>query len=137
LRLAHELREKFPPHPNAVAGISKVLRTGRPELYEDLTDALVEGCLRDAEHLHLLRELNLRSAMIVPLVARGNVLGAMTFGYSETDRRYGHDDLQFAESVAQRCAGAIDNARLYAAEMRARKSADSANEAKDKFLATV
>jgi PAS domain S-box-containing protein len=137
LRSARELREKYPPDPKAATGVPNVLRTGRSELYEQIPDALIEAGARDAEHLRLLRELRLRSGMIVPLKARGKVLGAMTFVYADAYRRYSHDDLEFAEMLAQRCAVAIDNARLYEAEIRARKSADLANEAKDEFLATV
>jgi signal transduction histidine kinase/CheY-like chemotaxis protein len=137
VRLAHELAEKYPPDPRAPTGVPHVLRTGRSQLYAEIPAALLEAGARDAEHLRLLRELRLRSGMIVPLTARGRILGAMTFVYADADRHYSQADLEFAEILAQRCAFAIDNARLYAAETRARKSADMANEAKDEFLATV
>jgi len=117
--------------------VANVLRTGRSELYPEIGDDLIEAGARDEEHLHLLRELRLRSAMVVPLKARGKVLGAMTFAYADGNRHYVEADLEFAEMLAQRCAVAIDNARLYAAETRARKSADLANQAKDEFLAAV
>ncbi|HMI85460.1 MAG TPA: GAF domain-containing protein, partial [Polyangiaceae bacterium] len=137
VQLARELAEKYPPDPKAATGVPNVLRTGRSELYSDVPESLLEAGARDAEHLRILRELRLRSGMIVPLIARGKVLGAMTFVYADANRRYAEDDLEFAETLAQRCAVAIDNARLYAAETRARKNADLASEAKDEFLATV
>jgi signal transduction histidine kinase len=75
--------------------------------------------------------------MIVPLVARGRVVGAITLVLTESGRRYGPADLELAEELARRCALAIDNARLFASEQRSRESADVANRAKDEFLAIV
>jgi PAS domain S-box-containing protein len=137
VQFARELGQKYPPDPQASTGVANVMRTGRSELYAEVSEELIDSAARDQEHLRILRELRLRSAMIVPLVARGRVLGAMTFVYADANRHYSQDDLEFAEVLGQRCAVAIDNARLYAAEKRARKSADLANQAKDEFLATV
>src|SRR5688572_5828958 len=75
--------------------------------------------------------------MVVPLVARGHVLGAMTFVHAESGRRYTEVDLSFAEALGRRCATATDNSRLFASTQRARQTADSANHAKDEFLAIV
>jgi GAF domain-containing protein len=65
------------------------------------------------EHLEVLRELEPRSLMSVPLLARGRTLGAMTLVSSRPDRRYDDEDLLLAENLAYRCALAVDNARLY------------------------
>jgi signal transduction histidine kinase len=82
--------------------------------------------------------------MNVPLVARGRVLGVLSFGIAESDRAFGADDLAVAQQLAQRAALAIDNARLFAAERqareeaeRARAAAEAANRAKADFLATM
>jgi signal transduction histidine kinase len=114
-----------------------VLRTGRSELIAEISDELLQRAAIDAEHLRLARELRLRSAMVVPLLARGRVLGAMTFVWAESGRVYTREDLSFVEGLAQRCAIAIDNAQLYAGEQRARQAADIANRTKDEFLAIM
>jgi signal transduction histidine kinase/CheY-like chemotaxis protein len=75
--------------------------------------------------------------MVVPLSARGRTLGAMTLVFAESGRRYTDLDLHFAEELARRCAVAIDNARLFISEQRARQNADVASRAKDEFLAVV
>jgi signal transduction histidine kinase/CheY-like chemotaxis protein len=93
------------------AGVLSVLRTGRSEMSP--------------------------VAMCVPLPGRGRVFGAMTFRAADSARTYTLDDLHCAEELARRCAIAIENARLYASEQAARKSADVANRAKDEFLAVV
>ena len=55
-----------------------MIRTGEPELYPEVPEELLLENAIDDEHLRIIRELGIVSAMIVPLKARGNVLGAMT-----------------------------------------------------------
>ena len=55
------------------------------------------------------------SAMVVPMVARGTVVGVITFVSAETGRAFDAGDLELAESLASRAATAIENSRLYAA----------------------
>jgi signal transduction histidine kinase len=68
-----------------------------------------------------------RSALIVPLTARGRTFGAMTLVAETPQRRYDGRDLTFAEELARRAALALDNARLY-------REAQEAVEAREKFL---
>ena len=63
--------------------------------------------------------------MVVPLIARGRGIGALTLLSATEGRRYAESDLRFAETLAMRCAFAIDNARLYAAAERARGMLDA------------
>ena len=51
--------------------------------------------------------------MIVPLRARGRVIGDLAMAMAESGRRYGEEDLEFAQQLADRCALALDNARLF------------------------
>jgi signal transduction histidine kinase len=104
--------------PEARVGVSLAVRTGRTVFRNDLRDSdlLPESpavaATRDAEHLRLLREIGMSAFVCVPLLARGKVLGAMCFG-SDDPRRFGQGDVARAEELAQRCALAIENARLY------------------------
>ena len=63
--------------------------------------------------LRRLRELGQKSVMIVPLRARGRILGVLTLVISESSRRYGEDDLLLAVEMGSRAALAVDNARLW------------------------
>jgi PAS domain S-box-containing protein len=144
VRWAREIGERYPPDPNANTGAPEVIRTGKSQLYAELPPALLEAGAQDAEHLRLIRELKLESAMVVPLRGREHNLGAMTFIYADSGRHYTADDLEFAEEFARRAAMAIENARALsqaedarAQERRLRSEADVANRAKDEFLATV
>jgi serine phosphatase RsbU (regulator of sigma subunit)/anti-sigma regulatory factor (Ser/Thr protein kinase) len=96
-----------------------VIRTGRSELYPEVTDEMLEQSIDDPEQLRLFRELGLSSIMIVPLIARARTLGTLTLVHAESGRRYGEDDLRFAEDLARRAAVAVDNARLYTQEHHA------------------
>ena len=89
-----------------------MLRTGRPELYPEVADAMLEAA-RDAEHLELLRGIGFRSVAIVPMVARGKTLGVVTLVSAESGRGFGEPDLRLAEELARRAAMAVDNAGLY------------------------
>jgi PAS domain S-box-containing protein len=80
--------------------------------------------------LPLARELRPTSLMIVPLVAREHVVGAMTFIATSAARRYGEGDLALAREIAVRAAFALDNASLY-------HSAQRANRARDEVLGVV
>src|SRR5207248_3964200 len=63
--------------------------------------------------------LDPHSAVALPLVARGETLGAITFAWSRSTRTYGERDLPLLEDLARRAAIAVDNARLYERERAA------------------
>ena len=108
-----ELARRYPPDPDGRLGAPKVLRTGTAELYGELPDAVLREVAVDDGHHELLRELRLRSAMIVPMIARGRTVGALSFGTGPSGRRFDERDLELAEELGRRCATAVDNARLY------------------------
>jgi PAS domain S-box-containing protein len=112
VKLAQELRRRYPQEPSSPAGAPKVIRTGRPELFPDIWKNFDLESATDPAQLELLRNLGLRSAMIVPMVARGRTLGAITLVTAESGRRYDEGDLVFAQEIARRAALAVDNARL-------------------------
>jgi signal transduction histidine kinase len=125
--LARELHERYPAAPGDLVGAPRVIRTGRPEIVLDVPDAALEAAAQDGEHLRLLRELGVRAYLIVPMVARGRMVGAITFVTADREREFGDADLLLAEDLARRCAMAVDNARLYNAAVTARAEATAAS----------
>jgi serine phosphatase RsbU (regulator of sigma subunit) len=119
IRLARELAEKYPPAPDAETGAWAVMRTGVSQLIPEVTDEMLVRLTVDEEQLRLARELGLRSALTVPLIARDRVLGVLTWVSAESDVRYTEDDLAFAENLAKRAAIAIDNAELHSETLAA------------------
>jgi PAS domain S-box-containing protein len=130
IRWLEELQKRYPPDPKSPHGVHEVIRTGKPQLMSEIPDELLVKAAVDDEHLRLIRELGLRSSMIVPLRCRGRILGAITLVSAESQRRFGPNDLLFAEELANVSAMAVENARLY-------RDAQQANRTKDDFLATV
>ncbi|HET8893444.1 MAG TPA: ATP-binding protein [Gaiellaceae bacterium] len=110
---AQELEERYPPDPNQATGAFAIVRTGEPELVSAITDEMLVQGARDELHLDLLRQLELRSYMGVPLRGRERILGAITFISCDPARLFGPEDLQLAEELAGRAVTAIENARLY------------------------
>ncbi len=130
IEYARTLRERFPEDPESPGSPWHVLRSGKAAMVSGITDAMLEQGARSPEHLEALRALQLHSYIAVPLVANGRSLGVMTFVTAESRRAYDDEDLLVAQSVAERAALAVDNARAYA-------EARAANRAKDEFLATL
>jgi signal transduction histidine kinase len=137
VRWAEEIRRRYPPSPTAPTGLPNVIRTGRPEVVPEITDEMLEAGIADPVYLALVRGVGLRSAMIVPLVAHGRTLGALSLFAAESGRRYGDVDLQLALELARRAALAVDNARLHRASEAARAQAEAANRSKTEFLAAM
>lgn len=125
-RLAREVFSRFPFDPDAPRGAARVIRTGAPELYREVPEAVLAEAARDETHLEMIRRFDIRSGMVVPLRARGRVLGAITMVASGPSRRYSEDDLSFAQEVARRAAIAVDTARLFEAEREAHAEAERA-----------
>jgi signal transduction histidine kinase len=94
-------------------GVPRVIRTGEAELYSDMPDWLLFESAGDQEQLKAMRKVEMKSAMIVPMVARDRTLGAVSFLSAESGRHYGPEDLELAKHLGRRAALAIDNARLY------------------------
>jgi PAS domain S-box-containing protein len=113
VKWARQAQERYPPDMDAPTGVPNVLRTGESELYTHLSPELLEQTAVDEEHLELIRQLDVRSVMVVPMVARDRTLGAISFVGAESGRTYEEADLALAEELARRAAMAVDNARLY------------------------
>ncbi len=111
--LLQELREHRRFGENDPGSVAEVLRTGRSLLLAELSEPVLRDRALSDEHLEILRALEPRSAMTVPLLVRGRILGTITLASSDPVRRYDEEDLLLVENLAYRCALAVDNARLY------------------------
>ncbi len=129
LRFALELDQRFPRNPEIDSGY-RVARTGVSEIYPEIPDELLRAGTQSEEHYQIIKELDLRSAMVVPMKVHSQVLGIISFIRSSTQKPYDAEDLEFAESLASRAALALSNARLY-------RSAQEANRTKSDFLAVM
>ncbi len=135
------LERRAPIKADDPTGPAQAIRDSQSQLVPEIPDDMLQGAARDAEHLRLLRNLGMTSAMVVPLRGREQTLGALTFVSAESGRRYGEGDLAFAEDLARRCALAVDSARLYrdarAAEQRAQESFERLRTTEERFRLLV
>jgi PAS domain S-box-containing protein len=110
---ALDVSKRYPPDPDAPAGVHQVIRTGQAELYPEIPDELLREGAQDEEHYRILSEFGMRSVIIVPMTTRGRTLGALTFVSGKSGRRFDEQDVELAQELGRRCATAVDNARLY------------------------
>lgn len=110
---ALELGRKYPRDPDAPSGTTHVLKTGEPDMYNNITDDMLVSSAVNREHLAMMRDLRFHSLMIVPIKAHGTALGTITLVWAESRKIYTIADLAFAEILAAVAGSAILGARLY------------------------
>jgi PAS domain S-box-containing protein len=97
-------------------GMGTTFATGEAKITPEIVpEAVVRSALETTgeEGAELMREIAPRSQMVVPLRARGRVLGALSMTMAESARRYDEKDLNLARDLGLRAGLAVDNARLY------------------------
>ncbi len=123
-----ELLRVLPPGETKLArGLGHVVRTGQSELCPDTLEAAWVRTALGVDTPERLMALGARSYMCVPLKARGDTFGAITFVSVTPGRNYGSADLALAEELVRRAGLAVDNARRF-------REAREALKARDEFL---
>lgn len=110
---ARESARRYPPRKDDLGGLAAVARTGISEWLEEITDEALRSTAQDEDHYRMLCESGMQSYLCAPLIARGKILGTLTFVGAKASHRYTADSLPLAEELARRAAIAVDNARLY------------------------
>jgi PAS domain S-box-containing protein len=97
-------------------GMGTTFATGEAKLMPDIVPEAVVRSARETtgeEGAELMAAIGPRSQIVVPLRARGRVLGALSLTMAESGRHYDEDDLDLARDLGLRAGLAVDNARLY------------------------
>jgi signal transduction histidine kinase len=142
--LLRRLGTEYLPRAGSGSLLLRAIRTAAPQIVPRYREEHLQRNAQDAEHLRILRRLDVTSRVAVPLNLRDRVIGGLVLAHAESRRVYGADDVTLAEELARRCAVAIENATLYAAERRARAQVEQmyaeAQEAvrlRDEFLSVA
>ncbi|GGK91872.1 SpoIIE family protein phosphatase [Streptomyces flaveus] len=93
--------------------VTQCVRTGRPVMVPRVKDTDLARIARDPESAALLAQAGVHSYLAVPLIARGEVLGALDLKRTRNPLPFSEDDLLLARELAARAAVQIDNARWY------------------------
>ncbi|HEX8700798.1 MAG TPA: PAS domain-containing sensor histidine kinase [Myxococcaceae bacterium] len=104
---------RYPPITDEGSPLFQALARGESRLYPDFLPEHLRQMANTVDQQALLEELGARSLMLVPMRARGQVVGLLTFAWCEAGRRYGPEDLEMVEELARRVVVAVENARLY------------------------
>ncbi|MFF6804966.1 SpoIIE family protein phosphatase [Streptomyces sp. NPDC012616] len=105
--------------PGQVAGyapdrlITECVRSGRPVMVAHVKDDDLGRIARSPDAVGLLARAGVHSYLAVPLIARGEVLGALDLKRTRNPMPFSRDDLLLARELAARAAVQIDNARWY------------------------
>ena len=138
--LAHLLEERWPSRsgePADEVDVVHALRVAQPTVLTADSGAALAVAAHGETNLRILREIGFGSLLIVPLVVRARVQGAITFVSREGDPPFSPDEISLAVDIAARCAMALDNARLYREADALRLAAEAANQSKSQFLGTM
>src|SRR5665213_2351679 len=111
------LRDAPYAKPNAHGGTAEVLRTGRPVVYETLTEEYGRRGI-DTPFREAFAEIGYDSALIVPLLSGGRIVGTLNAVLRGSGRAYSRADVPFFEELGRRIAPAIGNATAYERERR-------------------
>ncbi|RZB19661.1 PAS domain S-box protein [Streptomyces sp. F001] len=111
------LRAADPPGQPARYGpdrlVTECVRTSRPVMVAQVKDEDLPRIARSPEAAALLARAGVHSYLAVPLIARGEVLGALDLKRTGNPLPFTEDDLLLARELASRAAVQIDNARWY------------------------
>jgi PAS domain S-box-containing protein len=124
--LLREMRMLYPPTIDSPQPAARTLRSGEPAVFADFGSAERDATTRDERHVELIRQLDPKSAIAVPMLARARTIGALTLAWSESGRRYNEAEIVLATELASRAALAVDNAILFSREREARARAEEA-----------
>lgn len=124
---AKKMRNSFPTVLKNEENIRRVIRTGKSELYPFITYEMLSEGIKEKSTLKIVTQLNLQSAMVVPLFSQRKALGTMTFLSTNPNLRYTEMELAIAEELSARASLAIENARLY-------RQAQDATKLRDEFI---
>lgn len=125
-----ELCGKYTLLGETVVGVGRVFRTCSPEVYHAPSELELLALALDPRRMKHFHDLGCRSALLVPMIARGRIIGSISFLSSTGLHVYDEETQALAENLAARAALAVDNARLY-------EEAQEALRRRDEFLAML
>jgi signal transduction histidine kinase len=134
--LARKLEDQWPVKIGTRADVASVRRM-RPTVVTEESGAGLMLAAHGEENLRILREIGFGALLMLPLIVRARVQGAITFVTREGDPLFSREEIALGVDVAARCALALDNARLYREADALRLAAEAANQSKSEFLGSM
>jgi serine phosphatase RsbU (regulator of sigma subunit) len=108
-----ELRADAPIDPHGPHPVAEVIRSGRTKNLDQLSDSEIDRITTRENERETLRNHRFKSCIVLPLGARGSVLGALTLWIMRPAKAFDETARRTAKRLADRAALALDNARLH------------------------
>lgn len=135
--LARRLEDQTPSQESAAVDPGSVPGSERPTIVTTESGVTRTIAAHGEENLRILREIGFGALLVVPLIARARIQGAMTFVSQAGDPPFSSDEIALATDVAARCAMALEHARMYREADALRLAAELANQSKSQFLGNM
>lgn len=135
--LARSLLGRWNPDPSDNFGAPAMLRSPKPVVITEGVEEAIAATANGADNIRILHDLGVGALLTVPLLARGKLLGAITFVSEKHQQSYPPSEVQLAEDIALRAGLALDSAQSYEAAIVLRRTAETANQAKTAFLSAM
>ena len=106
-----KMQTRYPASPRAKLGVYRVIQTRQPILIPHISNEQWAERAESVEHFDLILSLGSTSYMVVPLIARNEVVGSIML--LSNDRTFSEHDLEVAEHFASWIAMVVDNISLF------------------------
>lgn len=130
--IEHSKQNPVSIHDNSIQG--HIMRTGESSLVPLITNELIDASIKDKVHRDVLKGLNLRSSITVPMKIRNKIIGTVSFISTIEGKQYDQIDLDFAKDFATRIALTLENARLHEESQKEIEQRVVAENKKDEFI---
>jgi signal transduction histidine kinase len=110
--LVEQLFEEYVGNGHSTHGVGKILTSGKAEIISKITPEVIQSA-KSSKISDIVKRLELKSYMGIPLKARDKIIGAVTFSSSVPGRYYTKKDLAFVQELGRRIAFALDNAQHF------------------------
>ena len=107
------------PHP-----FNQALRHGNTQFLPAVTPDVLKSLTAQPDQEELLRSLDIRSAIFLPIMVRGQTIGILNLLYCQSSRRYIETDVPLAVELCRRVSLAVDHAMLFREVQRALSARD-------------
>src|SRR5690606_10724037 len=95
---ARQLRQEFGPiDVDAPNGVPWVIRPGKVQHIQEITDDMLQTAAASDEQLKFLRDVGMTSAITAPLKLDGKAIGAISFISTDPQRHYGDNDVDIVK----------------------------------------
>jgi predicted ATPase/signal transduction histidine kinase len=126
LPLLRELDRRFPLQLDSSQPAARAMRSGEAYV-RTMDERAIDDHTVSTDHAQIAQVLGTLHVMAIPLISRGQAMGAITFVSARAELSFGPREVALGEEIARRAAVAIENARLY-------KEAQDSIRMRDEFL---